>query len=94
MPRLLSQTSVPPYVDNPIRALPTEPEAITRDEQDRLTAAVRRTQQQQRRNDWHQARTDLRRAADLLLAQGLTHTSDVRVLERFVARLDRRLGSP
>jgi hypothetical protein len=54
--------------------------------------AIRRAERERRRAAWEPLRAHLQRAADLLLAQQLRRASDVRVLERFIGRLDRTIS--
>jgi hypothetical protein len=90
--RLLTRTGAPPYTEYPIRALPLEPEAVPRDDQERQTLAVHRAERDRRRKELDPLRDEVLDKARLLFAQYRARSSDVRVLERVIARLDRSLG--
>jgi len=90
-PRYLSRSSVPPYVNHPARGMRGEPEAVDHDTQEWLTLQAHMRERERRRRAWEPIRSDLLTAANLLVAQQITRSSNARVLERFVARLDRNL---
>jgi hypothetical protein len=90
-PRLLSRSSVPPYVEHAGRSIFDEPESVGEDELERQTLAIRRAERERRRAQWEPARDRMLDTTRLLLAMDLARTSDVRVIERVVSRLDKRL---
>ena len=92
-PRLLHRRSERGYTDRIASALALEPEAVDAETQERQSLAARRAERERQRAAWRPVRADLQRARDLLLAQQLTGASNVRVLQRFIDRLDRRIGS-
>jgi hypothetical protein len=94
-PRLLHGRSEFGYTDRLQSALPEEPEAVSREEQTRLTLRVRRGEEERLREAWRAAHSGISDAiADFRSAGQLPPpvASDLRVIGRLADRLDRRLG--
>jgi hypothetical protein len=93
-PRLLAKRSEVGYVSDSARALRGEPEAVSASEQRHLTQLARRRERQRRVDAWRPARS-------LLMAGIVAYTpaadpttrSDLRVIQRVVQKIDRRLGA-
>jgi hypothetical protein len=85
------------YTDRTQTALPAEPEAVSEQEQARLTLAAQREQERQQHQAWQEARARIVDGVTIVRSSRLPKhiISDVRVIERTVARVDaelRRLG--
>jgi hypothetical protein len=93
-PRLLHVRSEYGYTDRAAAALPSEPEAVSADYQRHLTAAAPRRAAARDRDVWMPARDLLRAELALLRRHHFARdvASDLRVLERQVEKLDRRLA--
>jgi hypothetical protein len=92
-PRLLHK--VIGYTSNPFQALPCEPEAVSEEEQLRITRRVRRREEEQLRDAWRKAHDGIDGAIEGFRSSGRLPppvVSDLRVIQRQVGRLDRRLG--
>lgn len=95
-PRLLHRRSHHGYTDRLDLALTGEPEAVPRREQERITAVVRRSEREAQTQEWERRRVGLQREIDWLYSQRFQRTvrSEVRVLQRQLDRIDRRLREP
>jgi hypothetical protein len=93
--RLLAKASERGYVSYSAAALPGEPEAVPADYQQQLSLAARRREQEQRREAWRRAHNGISDAVEEFERDGRPDQqlrSDLRVIRRGVARIDRRLG--
>lgn len=100
-PRLLHRDSTYPhptlgtgYTDRPDQAVFDEPEAISVQEQELLTARVRRQERQAQLAEWEQRRAAIEREIDWLHSQRFRHdvTRALRGLRRQLAWIDRAVG--
>lgn len=92
-PRLLHARSEHGYTDNPNRALPEEPEAVSPAYQRYLTRQASRNEASRRRETWNESRSIIgRELAVLTAALGVEVASDLRAIERGLDRIDRRLA--
>jgi hypothetical protein len=89
-PRLLHRRSELGYTDRPARAMISEPEAVPADYQRQLTADAPRRAAARDREVWVASRDRIRVELALLARHrfGRDVSSDLRVLERLVDRLD------
>jgi hypothetical protein len=92
-PRLLHGKSQFGYTDRLEEALPEEPEAVSSDEQRRLTHLATARAHELRLADWMIAKARLEEELDWLRHRpvGQEHASDLRVIQRQLDRIDRRL---
>jgi hypothetical protein len=81
-PRFLSKSGLG-YVSSPIVALPGEPEAVSRDDQDALTERAHQTAKDRRRTELERMLADAQRKRDHL-------TALARHAERAAAKLERK----
>jgi hypothetical protein len=89
--RLLALRSEIGYVDEPIRALVDEPEAVSAAEQRYQTRQAARLKEEREREVWRTAR------ASILLALETVHVDadvshELRAIRRACERVDRKLG--
>jgi hypothetical protein len=82
------------YVDHPVRGLHDEPQALTAAEQDQVTRQAAQSARDRDRAEWAQARDRLEREVDWLFSRRFERdiSTQVRALERQIARLDQRIG--
>jgi hypothetical protein len=83
------------YVSDPRHALNGEPEAVSEEEQLRISRASRRLGEERRREAWRRAHEGIDRALSDFKRDGRPSRqllSDLRVIERQASRVDRRLG--
>jgi hypothetical protein len=86
--RLLALRSELGYTDRIDRALPDEPEAVSTDAQRQITRAAHRSE----RDIFVACRDEIRASLKLLSGARFRHLqSDLRVIERTLERIDRRL---
>jgi hypothetical protein len=89
---LLAARSELGYTDQPFRALPREPEAVSEEEQRRQTAEARRRAARDRLAQWHDLRADILHTADRLrVLLGPRSSWAIRDLNRLTDRLDRQV---
>lgn len=93
--RLLAARSEFGYTDRMDRALRDEPEAVSPEEQRRLTRQAGLDAQERARSDWLQRRARLALELDALSRQPYTKTlgSELRLVERQLAKFDRLVCS-
>jgi hypothetical protein len=94
-PRLLARRSELGYVPDARRAVRGEPEAVDALEQQRQTLDARRRWESEQRRAWGTARRRISTAVETFKADAHPDgqlLSDVRVIERQVGRVDKRLG--
>lgn len=94
-PRLLAKHSELGYVTRHHQAMTHEPPAVPADYQEQLTAAAQRVQQDQLLGEWVKCRDRISGAVQhftTVTKPGQQVRSDLRVLERQIARVDGRLA--
>lgn len=76
-------------------ALHDEPEAVSREVQDELTARAQRRAHEVEREGWAARRADIQRSIDWLQSQRFRRDvrSNVRAMQRQLDQLDKRLAS-
>lgn len=92
--RLLAARSEWGYTDNRFKAMRDEPEAVSRQEQERQTQLARRRERQHRLDAWRPARSLI--SAGIVSFQSAADPqsrSDLRLIERAVRKIDARLGA-
>ena len=92
--RLLHRRSEHGYTDHPGRALPQEPEAVSREVQRSITAQAQDQAHQLRVAQWVEHRMEIQRRIDWVYSQRLRRDvrSQLRALERQLDRLDKRIA--
>jgi hypothetical protein len=92
--RLLHRRSELGYTDRPDLALYQEPEAVSADEQRRLTAEARLRADEREREAWRRFREIVMpELAEVTRVLGNGLASDLRVLARQLERIDRKLSA-
>jgi hypothetical protein len=94
-PRLLAQRSELGYVDRVDKALPDEPEAISRHEQEALSLRARRDWVERRRRAWAETQAVVAPALDAfaaVVANDRALVREVRVLRRGLDRVGQRVA--
>jgi hypothetical protein len=93
--RFLHRNPARGYSDTPYLGAPGEPEAISEQEQVAQTLAARRRWEKEQRRAWGTARQHIFAAVESFRRDGhpgRAVDSDLRVLSRVVAKVDRRVG--
>jgi len=95
-PRLLAAKSEHGYTDDPGKALPEEPEAISAAEQRSLTRDADRRAQARRLADWEACRATISRELKTMstlyaLLDAPDVSGDLRAMRRYLERADKRV---
>jgi hypothetical protein len=82
------------YVSDPHRGLHAEPQAVTEAEQHALTERAQRNWQREQQRQWGKARASINGALNSFKSSSYAKPliSDLRVIERQVARIDKQVG--
>ena len=91
--RLLHQRSELGYTTSTVEAMPSEPEAVSSEWQSHLTAQAARRRSDRRRETWRICSERIRRELDVARPElGKQIASDLRVIERQLAKIDERVA--
>jgi len=85
------------YTASSGEALKAEPEAVSREEQERQSAEVRRVEEERRKTAWRSAHSQIDGALQQFEQEGHPDPrtrSDTRAIARTARRIDERLGLP
>ena len=95
-PRLLHRHSHHGYTNDPARALFAEPEAVSRDAQEHITAAAHRVERQAQIAEWTARRAEIERQVSWLYSQRLRRDVGAQLvqLRRQLDRIDKKIAAP
>jgi tripartite-type tricarboxylate transporter receptor subunit TctC len=93
-PRLLHRHSPHGYTDQLAHSLFQEPEAVSADDQQRLTAAAHQAAKDAQVSEWQERRARIQREFDWLYSQRFRRDvrSQLRAVQRQLERLDQRIA--